>query len=110
MSNGSFVAGVIVGVAIGTAAGMLLAPRSGVGARQWLLSTAPQAADAGTVERLRAGLAHRIAAAREAFREGRADTRRSMEREALEARRRAQAALPPPESTTSPPGNPTSLT
>jgi len=105
MSNSSFVAGVLVGVAIGSAAGLLLAPRSGVGARQWLLATAPQALDPGTVERLRNGLAHRLAAAREAFREGREDTRKRMEREALEARRRAQNAFPPPESSPSPPGN-----
>jgi gas vesicle protein len=96
MAASGFVAGFIVGAAIGASAALLLAPRSGTGARQWLLATAPQALEPGTVERVRSVFAHRLAAAQQAFQQGRVETRARMARELQEARHRPPLPTGPP--------------
>jgi hypothetical protein len=90
MSGSGFVAGLIVGAAIGVVAGALLASRSDDANEQESVSPPAELAEAGTLARVRWELAHRLAAGRAAFHLGREETRARMQRELREARGRAQ--------------------
>jgi gas vesicle protein len=89
----SFVPGLIVGALAGAAVALLTTPRTGRENREALLTHIPEAPEEAPrlVERARAEIKQRLDAGREAFDQGREETRREMTAELEEARRREGA-------------------
>jgi gas vesicle protein len=85
-----FLPGLIFGAIAGAAVALLTTPRSGRETRELLRTRFPDASDEAEdiVERVTGGIRQRIESSREAFREGKEETRARMTEEFDEASRR----------------------
>jgi gas vesicle protein len=108
-SVGSFVPGVILGAIAGAAVALLTTPRSGRENRELLKTRFPEAGEEAPelLERLKEEIRQRVETGRQAFQQGKDETRAQMMSEFEQGRRRGSDALRPPPRPMAPPPDPT---